>query len=379
MRETGGVWFASHGDVADLIAAGAGGAQRVIDVARGSAPDPPPPSAAVSSARARPGRDPPATIDGYRRPGSTRASPASPDRPRRRGRHEALGVVRRVERPQLAEEIEGIAAGAGLRATDVAALNARTECCAAGRARARRVLDARARDGRRPLGPCRPGTGTTGWRDVMARAATSSTATAASCAPLTEYGIVGKIGVTGRGLGLQLNILHHDGDGADWACRCTWSRAGCSTRRRDLYRADGSRRTRRRASASTRRSRWLMIEGAEVRRRDGERSSRRAALRCCPADDGVLAAHEPLPGARGRHRRARAASSSSDSYVRLGVLQRAVRADSEPPGDVAAPTLGSRLGGGGAICCRPRRGRSARRHAGPTLATGRARRRRGPP
>ncbi len=30
---------------------------------------------------------------------------------------------------------------------------------------------------------------------------------------LTEYGIVGKLGVSRRGLGLLLNILHHEGDG----------------------------------------------------------------------------------------------------------------------------------------------------------------------
>ena len=105
--------------------------------------------------------------------------------------------------PALAAEIAGIAAGARLPAAAVAALNRAPRSSAAAAASARRSR------GRAPR--CRRGTGTPSWR-TAGWCGRSSTPAGASSHTLTEYGIVGKIGVGGA-LGVHLNILHHARDG----------------------------------------------------------------------------------------------------------------------------------------------------------------------
>lgn len=115
--------------------------------------------------------------------------------------------------PALAAEVDGIAAGAGLPVTSIAAINARTEILAA--------------------------TGVTGVSECSSVVQLGAGAPVAVQAwdwyaalsdlwfvweiphadghvttTLTEYGIVGKIGVSTRGLGVLVNILHHDRDGA---------------------------------------------------------------------------------------------------------------------------------------------------------------------
>ena len=116
--------------------------------------------------------------------------------------------------PALAEEIDGIAAGAGLAPWRVAALNARTEVLAAA--------------GATTIGECStfvlaaPGGGpprtiqTWDWyealRDNMLLL-TVATGDRRTVHLFTEFGIVGKIGVNDAGLGLHFNILHHRDDG----------------------------------------------------------------------------------------------------------------------------------------------------------------------
>ena len=116
--------------------------------------------------------------------------------------------------PALAEEIDGIAAGAGLEPWRVAALNARTEILAAA--------------GAATAGECStfvlapPGGGpprtiqTWDWyealRDNMLLL-TVATGDGRTVHLFTEFGIVGKIGVNDAGLGLHFNILHHRDDG----------------------------------------------------------------------------------------------------------------------------------------------------------------------
>jgi isopenicillin-N N-acyltransferase-like protein len=116
--------------------------------------------------------------------------------------------------PDAEAEIRGIAGGAGVQVTDVAALNARTEILAR-------------------LGATVPAECTTvvafneetgapltmqtwDWHDLFAESWfvwTIELPDGHVVHTLTEYGILGKIGVSSRGIGTHLNILRHRGDG----------------------------------------------------------------------------------------------------------------------------------------------------------------------
>ena len=106
--------------------------------------------------------------------------------------------------PNLAAEIEGIAAGVGLETWQIAALNARTEILARGRGECSTVVLL-------PLDAPPRTLQTWDWHehldDVKLVWDTGHVRT------LTEYGIVGKIGVNSAGLGVHMNILHHASDG----------------------------------------------------------------------------------------------------------------------------------------------------------------------
>ncbi|WP_458316607.1 C45 family autoproteolytic acyltransferase/hydolase [Mycolicibacterium brisbanense] len=127
----------------------------------------------------------------------------------------ALAYDRIVEfAPTLADEIAGIADGAGLPVTAVAAINARTEILAAlGFSAHECSTVVRLRDGRAPVS-VQAWDWYTGLADLwliweIPHADGGHTTT------VTEYGIVGKIGVNDRGLGIHFNILHHERDGAN--------------------------------------------------------------------------------------------------------------------------------------------------------------------
>ncbi|HEY5854615.1 MAG TPA: C45 family peptidase [Aldersonia sp.] len=132
--------------------------------------------------------------------------------------------------PALADEVIGIAAGAGLPRNHVAAINARTEILAA--------------LGAVGVNECST---VVALREDAAPVAVQAWDWYADLADLwlvweiahadgrrtttvTEYGIVGKIGVNDRGLGILFNILHHRQDGTGSARRSTCSRGPCSTR-----------------------------------------------------------------------------------------------------------------------------------------------------
>jgi isopenicillin-N N-acyltransferase-like protein len=133
--------------------------------------------------------------------------------------------------PELAREIRGIAAGAGVAVEEVAALNARTEILALGR----RAADGAGGSG---LGGD-PGAGGRGeCSTVVALGGPGAEPVAGQnwdwyagladgwlvwdiprpdgrrTVTLTEYGIVGKIGINSSGVGCLFNILHHRRDGA---------------------------------------------------------------------------------------------------------------------------------------------------------------------
>ncbi|MEZ5157144.1 MAG: C45 family peptidase [Solirubrobacterales bacterium] len=112
--------------------------------------------------------------------------------------------------PAAAEEIEGIAAGSGLSAGMIGALNARTEILAVG--------------GRAERGECStllaPGgfaAQTWDWYEDLRESWlvwSVELPGGGSFHTLTEYGVLGKIGINPGGVAVLLNILHHDDDGA---------------------------------------------------------------------------------------------------------------------------------------------------------------------
>lgn len=115
--------------------------------------------------------------------------------------------------PSLAEEIEGVAAGAGLESWQLGVLNGRTEILAAaaatgeGECSTSVVLDGAPRTVQ-----------TWDWHDtlrhVMLLRAIEVRPGFGVCT-FTEFGIVGKIGVNSEGLGLHFNVLRHGSDHAD--------------------------------------------------------------------------------------------------------------------------------------------------------------------
>lgn len=112
--------------------------------------------------------------------------------------------------PDLAAEIDGIAAGAGLEPWQVSALNARTEVLARARGECSTVVVVPPEGG-----PPRT-LQTWDWHEHL-----RDTASVWELTPrpgrvvrtFTELGIVGKIGVNDAGLGLHFNILRHASDG----------------------------------------------------------------------------------------------------------------------------------------------------------------------
>ncbi|MEO3868632.1 C45 family peptidase [Nonomuraea sp. B12E4] len=118
--------------------------------------------------------------------------------------------------PWLAEEIGGIAAGAGLEHWQVAVVNARTEILAAADATG---------EGECSTSVVLPGGGrpprtvqTWDWHDRLRDAPVLwelSPRPGHVVRTFTEAGALAKIGVNSAGLGVHFNMLHHDADSAD--------------------------------------------------------------------------------------------------------------------------------------------------------------------
>ena len=126
----------------------------------------------------------------------------------------ALGAIERFS-SDAASEIRGIAEGAGLDVREVAGINARTELLAIadphGRVECSTIVSA-------PTSGPVIGAQTWDWYTGMADnwlLWTVPLEGGGTLATLTEFGILGKIGVNSDGLGLLFSILHHadDGDG----------------------------------------------------------------------------------------------------------------------------------------------------------------------
>ncbi len=119
-----------------------------------------------------------------------------------------------------AEEITGIAHGAGLEPWQIAALNARTEILA--RLAATATAPAPARGECSTVVDLRDHTSspltiqTWDWRDSFADnwlAWTIEYPDGRVVHTVTEYGILAKIGVSSRGVGVHMNLLQHERDG----------------------------------------------------------------------------------------------------------------------------------------------------------------------
>ena len=262
---------------------------------------------------------------------------------------EALAAIRGFS-AAAASEIEGIAEGAGLPAETVAAINARTEILAALRSPRRGECSTLVRLGRPGEAPI--ALQTWDWHDVFADSWlvwTIEHPDGHVVHTLTEYGILGKIGVSSAGLGLNLNILHHGHDGGPVQvpvhvlARCVLDSA------RDIGQALTAI-----ASAPVSASSAFTLTAAGA----GEPIAVTAEVFpggprfVTPRPDGLLlhTNHFLDPHAAEHEQET---WIGPDSFLRLAVLERrlAGRARDDEAGLLA--TMGSHLGGGGAICCHP--------------------------
>jgi isopenicillin-N N-acyltransferase like protein len=114
--------------------------------------------------------------------------------------------------PTAAEEIAGIAEGAGRHVREIAAINARTELLAianpTGATECSTVVSLR--PGRPPVA-----VQTWDWYDAMADTWLDWTIPHPDgriVETVTEFGMLAKIGVNGYGVGVLLNMLHHESD-----------------------------------------------------------------------------------------------------------------------------------------------------------------------
>ena len=131
--------------------------------------------------------------------------------------HEREGVERVIAaldgwRPQLVEQLTGVAEGAGIELAQVVALNARTEIIALGGRGSSECSTLTAQ-----IGGHRVGVQTWDWHIELDPFWHTHTVTGPGLryAGLTEQGILSKIGVNEAGLALHFNILGHRGDGPD--------------------------------------------------------------------------------------------------------------------------------------------------------------------
>ncbi|WP_042381964.1 C45 family autoproteolytic acyltransferase/hydolase [Streptacidiphilus melanogenes] len=264
--------------------------------------------------------------------------------------------------PEVAEEIDGIARGARLPLHRIAALNARTEIL--GRSGHRHpecstVVHAPA-DGRPPVT-----TQTWDWHDDMrdgwfvwhVRHPDGR-----EIRTVTEYGIVGKIGVNGAGLGLHFNILGHASDTSTPDDRfprlpvhvlARHVLDTCGTVEEAIRLATGTRVA---ASSSLT---FTAFEAGRAQAATVELSpAGPAVLR--PGADGYLLRtnHFVDPGlARGEA----LATEDPDTRHRLAALHARTAARPSPDASALRDTLDFHLGDGAALCC----------HADPGAALGR--------
>lgn len=278
---------------------------------------------------------------------------------------EALAAIRRFS-VAAASEIEGIAEGAGLPSETVAALNARTEILAA--------LNAAQGGGECSTVVLLGGPGespaalqTWDWHDEFADCWLVWTVEHPDghlVHTLTEYGILGKIGVSSAGLGLNLNILHHGHDGGPVKVPVHVLARSVLDSARNIGQAltlIGAARV----SASS----ALTVTTLDA----GEPAALTAEVfpggprYVLPGPDGLLlhTNHFLDPHAARDERENRI---GPDSYLRFSLLQRRLARRTGSDAGALLAAMCSHCGGGSAVCCHPEEGATlGSRYA--TLAT----------
>jgi isopenicillin-N N-acyltransferase like protein len=262
---------------------------------------------------------------------------------------EALASIRRFS-VASASEIEGIAEGAGLTAERIAALNARTEILGTLHATTRGECSTVVRLGQPGEAPT--ALQTWDWHDAFADSWlvwTIEHPDGHVVHTLTEYGILGKIGVSTAQLGLNLNILHHGHDGGPVQVPVHVLARSVLDSARDIGQA-------------------LALIGATP-----VSASSALTMTGVDADEAIAITAEVFPGGpryvlpgpdglllhtnhfldphAAQHEREN--QIGPDSFLRLAVLRRrlARRAGNDEADLIAA--MCSHSGGGGAICCHP--------------------------
>jgi isopenicillin-N N-acyltransferase-like protein len=262
---------------------------------------------------------------------------------------ESLGAIA-AWAPESAEEIRGMAEGADIDPRLVAALNARTEILALAAPGGRGECSSLVALGASADGPA--AAQTWDWHEDLRDSWlvwTIEHPDGRVVHTLTEFGIVGKIGVSSRGIGVLFNILHHARDGRSIGVPVHVVARRILDSATDLSEAVGAA-----AAAEVSASSALTVIAA-----DGDE---RAALtlEVHPGGPGIL-----LPDERGvlvhtNHFLTQPAALEDreprigpDSFWRYDILRRRLR--ESPPAGAAdlVDALTSHLGGAGAVCCHP--------------------------
>lgn len=250
--------------------------------------------------------------------------------------------------PSHAEEIEGLAAGAGIDAARVGALNARTEILGVCRAARHEctVAVALGDGGTQPTV-----VQTWDWHDEVAGGWliwSINHPSGQEVHTLTEYGIVGKLGVNSAGLALLLNILRHNTDGREMGVPIHVIARRVLDEAADINDALSIIASARPSASSA--MTLVAVEGSEQTALTVEVSPRGPAY-VYPEPDGTLihtnhfldqrlaaGDEEPVLG--------------PDSFIRYDVTRRRMHGGDHSPQTVIT-ALTSHLGAGGAVCCHP--------------------------
>lgn len=260
--------------------------------------------------------------------------------------------------PEAAGELEGMASGAGVRLRALAAVNARTEILA--RLEAAHHRDATGR------GECSTVVhlGTRGtpvsvqtwdWHDLLEDdwlVWTIEHPDGTVVHTVTEYGVLGKIGVNNHGVGVHFNILHHSSDGGPIATPVHVLARAVLDGARGLGGALAMV-----GAAVTSASTVLTLVGADAHGASAlcAELSPPGPRFVLPDLDGLLVHTnhflDPIAAAGDQGPR-----RGPDSYLRLDVLRRTLHGRADLDRDTVVAAMASHLGGGGAVCCHPAAG-----------------------
>jgi isopenicillin-N N-acyltransferase-like protein len=262
---------------------------------------------------------------------------------------EALDSIRDFN-ADAADEIEGMADGAGQSANVLAALNARTEVLGALGAVTRGECSTVVwlpPDGSGPVS-----VQTWDWHDLLTDhwfLWTIEHADGHLTHTVTEYGILGKIGVNTRGVGTHINILHHRSDGGPIGVPVHVLARTILDKATDLGGALAMV-----GAAEVSASSVLTVIGAM----EGASSALCAEL-CHEGPRFVIPSAEGLLIHTNHFLDVHSAAgdleprTGPDTFLRYDVLQRALAGRGPVTRDDIVEAMTSHIGLGGAICCHP--------------------------